>query len=81
MRLFRTWSKEKILRAIQDLEESLALGISQSSNPSHGSLSYTNPDNARMILRSLYRRLDELDGNKPDRIGPRQWTLISRGSF
>jgi len=83
MKLFSTWSRTQVVTAITSIEENLAAGIQSVSNPSQGSVSYSSPDNAFTILRSLYRRLDEIDNVKPTNTGgPRIIKQrISGGSF
>jgi hypothetical protein len=82
MRLFATWSRDQLVSAIQSLEESLTAGVQSVSNPAQGSVAYTSPENAFSILRSLYARLDEHDGVRGVRTGPRIISQrISGGTF
>jgi hypothetical protein len=71
MKLFRTWSRAQIVTAIQSLEEVLQQGVQSVSNPAQGSVSYSSPEHGFRMLRSLYARLDELDGVKTQSSGPR----------
>ncbi|MEY9198441.1 hypothetical protein ABIA16_003557 [Sinorhizobium fredii] len=71
MKLFKTWSRAQIVEAIQFLETNLANGVQSATTTEQGTISYSSPDNAFRILRSLYARLDEFDGTKSSAVRPR----------
>ncbi|MGO7115584.1 hypothetical protein ACCS79_03630 [Rhizobium johnstonii] len=74
--LFSLWPLEKVEPAIVSLETSLTKGISQITNPTQGGISYRSADEARALLKALYRRYHELTGTKPSSSpGPRIFAM------
>lgn len=77
--LFRLWTRDEIVVAIREIEQQLSLNVQTVSYTGGGTVSNGTPDNARKILRSLYARLDSIDGVRPSSSGgPKFWTLASR---
>lgn len=62
--MFSLWPLEKVQAAIIDIEENLAAGLSSVSNPAQGGVSYTSADNAKDVLKLLYRRYYEITGDE-----------------
>jgi hypothetical protein len=77
--LFRLWTRDEIVVAIREIEEQLSLNVQTVSYSGGGTVSNGTPENARKTLRSLYARLDSIDGVKSQSSsGPNFWTLVSR---
>ena len=79
--LFRLWTRDEIVTAIRAIEEQLSLNVQTVSYSGGGTVSNGTPENARLTLRSLYARLDSIDGVTPQRSGPSRWTIRNETGY
>ena len=80
--LFGLWPLEKVTASILEIEENLASGVDSISHPIQGAIKYQTADEAKRILRALYRRYGDLTGERPSNAnGPRILSLTRRDEY
>ncbi len=62
--IFKRWTKERCLTALNDLSENVAMNIQSVSNPKQGGISYNSLEHASILAKLLEARINELDGIK-----------------
>lgn len=64
MKLFRLWTRDEIVTAIRDLEAAITSGAQSISYVGGGTVAQVASSEMLRTVRSLYERLDEIDGVK-----------------